>query len=959
MPLSPSRNLPKVPFLSPVHTKTYPPMPEKREYKYFAFISYSRRDEAFARRLHRFLTGFNLPSHLCKQHPDKPKNLRPIYRDKTNLGTGNLSKGLSGGLEESKYIVVICSKNSARPNRQGKNWINTEVRSFVALQEGNEDYVIPVLLRKKGEPSAECTPEAVQELHLLAADVSDKGEQRVFSDVAAKMLGLSPDDLWNWWGRVLRRRRIIRWTMSSIATIAAAYTGWWCWDYYTPHYSYFTDYVEFNNIPHGLNPLTEEQVMAMESHYKFTTQRHKLRRVENLNSVGYPVTTSTYPGHEERPVSISLIYDDTTGEVKEHILYDQFNREVIAKRFPDISTITFHRIGEKGEDLGVKGAGFSLGFFDMRDKEREKNLNVERYHVKRDERGAISDISYQNVYGQNIENQFRVSGEHIERDNAGRMQITTNVDSEGNPTRGRANVVHTKLEYNDLGEVINKSYLGKDNSLIAGADGYAIVNYLWENGNMKEVSYLDKNGRPTIDNKNGVSIIKREYDHRGMQNYRGYFNDRGVPCLDKGNTYSSQRREHDEKGNTVVVTFYDEKGELMAKGSCAQIRSKYNESRELISTSYYDSEGKPIIFVGEGARIDWEYDNSGHQISTTYYDEAGNLYNCNEGYARMETKYDERGNISSVAFFDKNGEGFVSEKGWARVEMKHDERGNVTLLEFFGKNGEAVNSIDGFHKAEAKYDSAGKLLSQRYYNESGVQADMSRRVVTNDLSVSPISAAAPSHNSVPRNSSSLDYSGTKEDLEIDLSETAVGGNTSVMFSEAILTLAEQGNAGCQYIVAQCYASGSGVSKDIEQAIKWFDKAAEQGMIIGRVMIAKYYQTGEGIAKNIEEAIRIYEHLIDESDNDSNPGTSHVYGAAMNNLGVCYEKGDGVSKNLEKAFSLYQQAAKKGDIVAKYNLGRCYLNGIGTNRDMYMAQHYLKDAATHGNKKAQEYQKALK
>lgn len=40
--------------------------------------------------------------------------------------------------------------------------------------------------------------------------------------------------------------------------------------------------------------------------------------------------------------------------------------------------------------------------------------------------------------------------------------------------------------------------------------------------------------------------------------------------------------------------------------------------------------------------------------------------------------------------------------------------------------------------------------------------------------------------------------------------------------------AEQGNAEAQYSLGVCYRCGDGVEKNLEEAIKWYKKAAEQG-----------------------------------------------------------------------------------------------------------------------------------
>ena len=73
----------------------------------------------------------------------------------------------------------------------------------------------------------------------------------------------------------------------GIAAVLAVAAGLWCWDYFVPHYSYYADYVEFNNIPQGIGKeLTKEQIAQRDVHYRFRRQRGQLRQVESLNSAG-------------------------------------------------------------------------------------------------------------------------------------------------------------------------------------------------------------------------------------------------------------------------------------------------------------------------------------------------------------------------------------------------------------------------------------------------------------------------------------------------------------------------------------------------------------------------------------------------------------------------------------------------------------------------------------------------
>ena len=50
-----------------------------------------------------------------------------------------------------------------------------------------------------------------------------------------------------------------------------------------------------------------------------------------------------------------------------------------------------------------------------------------------------------------------------------------------------------------------------------------------------------------------------------------------------------------------------------------------------------------------------------------------------------------------------------------------------------------------------------------------------------------------------------------------------------------------------------YAEGDGVAKDLEEAIKWWRKAADQGDANAQFNLGWAYSNGEGVAKDSEEA----------------------------------------------------------------------------------------------------------
>ncbi|HPO91366.1 MAG TPA: hypothetical protein PLJ44_09685 [Victivallales bacterium] len=83
-------------------------------YTYFAFISYSRKDERWAKWLQRKLENYRLPSTVSRQKPDLPKKIK-IFRDKTDLTAGCLRQELKKELKSSKTVKEESSEKKSNP----------------------------------------------------------------------------------------------------------------------------------------------------------------------------------------------------------------------------------------------------------------------------------------------------------------------------------------------------------------------------------------------------------------------------------------------------------------------------------------------------------------------------------------------------------------------------------------------------------------------------------------------------------------------------------------------------------------------------------------------------------------------------------------------------------------------------------------------------------------------------
>lgn len=196
------------------------------ERKYVAFISYRHAalDSMVAKQVHTLVEQFVIPKNMRKGE----KKLGIVFRDQEELPvSSDLSADICKALDQSKYLIVICSKNTAQ-----SPWVGREIDYFLSHHDRNNAFAVlasgePVDVFPKALTQILHADGTVTEVEPLAVDVradTDKGVKkklkREITRLHAALLGCPYDAL------VMReQRRKRRRLAAAMAVILAVVTS--------------------------------------------------------------------------------------------------------------------------------------------------------------------------------------------------------------------------------------------------------------------------------------------------------------------------------------------------------------------------------------------------------------------------------------------------------------------------------------------------------------------------------------------------------------------------------------------------------------------------------------------------------------------------------------------------------------------------------------------------------------
>jgi hypothetical protein len=164
-------------------------------------------------------------------------------------------------------------------------------------------------------------------------------------------------------------------------------------------------------------------------------------------------------------------------------------------------------------------------------------------------------------------------------------------------------------------------------------------------------------------------------------------------------------------------------------------------------------------------------------------------------------------------------------------------------------------------------------------------------------------------------------------------------NEAVTFN-AMVALANKGDAEAQYHVGMMYNNGIGTQKDPRQAFEWFQKSAASNHPLGAYKLGCYYAGQfEGVVPaDSNEALK-YKLISAKAG----------YALAQHDVAILYRR----QENFEEAVKWWKMASDQGFPGALYNLSGSYFEGKGAPKDLSLAYAYFKLSKVAPQKKVNE------
>lgn len=659
-------------------------------YDYYAFISYSHRDKAFARWLQKSLEHSRIPAAIHRGDSGVTKKISPIFRDDTDLvNHSSLSKDLRNELEKSRFLILICSPASAQ-----SDWVNDEVRTFIEL--GRTDRIIPVILSGTpdgGDPATECFPPALRALDRdtkpLGVSVPEYGRRGCCLRVIASLLDIRLNQIIDRDKIIRRRRRLARAVSAAFLCAALGFLLW----YNVPVKSYYRDYTYRWDLPVGLDRVSAAERKCRGNTYCFTAKRGRVIAVERKNAAGSVADPELVQLWTE-PSVVRFSYEDIGLFGKKSLsskeYYSSGGKKLLSLQYSIADGSGTRAVDLIAPDLGSSAAGAVAYTTDLA-------------------MAATSDFDELTTI------RCIVSRYLQSYDAEGRMTARTYMrDNWNHPVSDADGIYGLRYAYTEDGRIAAVQFLDQNGTATAG-ERYAYDG----NGNLTECVKSDASGEPVVSDASYV-YQRLTYDRYGrVTELRNYDNEeKAMPSADLLNA-AAMRTEYDGQGNPVRIIFLDETDQPAPNAAgYAEICRQYNAEGFMTEEQYLDTEGKPAV-CGDGvAKRTFAYDPDGNVTLLSFFDGGGTpVKDPAADCCAIAFRYNG-GRIAREEYLDENGRPYVTRNGYAAKERGYNEAGQMSRIVYLDADGQPTAAENGAYSVTAEYRESA-LSQLRYCDENG------------------------------------------------------------------------------------------------------------------------------------------------------------------------------------------------------------------------------------------------
>jgi localization factor PodJL len=154
---------------------------------------------------------------------------------------------------------------------------------------------------------------------------------------------------------------------------------------------------------------------------------------------------------------------------------------------------------------------------------------------------------------------------------------------------------------------------------------------------------------------------------------------------------------------------------------------------------------------------------------------------------------------------------------------------------------------------------------------------------------------------------------------------------------ALRAAAMKGDPNAAYEIGLRFAEGKGVAANLDEAAKWYERAAQAGVVPAIFRLGTFYEKGLSVKRDVEIARRYYLQAAERGN-----------AKAMHNLAVLDADGGGKGADYKSASQWFRKAADRGVADSQFNLGILYARGIGVEQNLAESYKWFTLAAAQGD-----------